>query len=169
MQFEYLALADAANVGSDGKVNVLGMGARIISYERLPGSSPLALLALVTGLVDEAGEYPVLVELEEPDGTRERMIDAVASIAADADPRVPTGISLVLNFSRPFRIGGLHTIHVRVGAVEQRYAFLVQVRNLAGGSDHKSSRVEVSGEARTTRTAVRHRVPRASKEIASQG
>lgn len=169
MQFEYLALADAANVGSDGKVNVLGMGARIISYERLPGSSPLALLALVTGSVDEAGEYPVVVELEEPDGTRERMIDAVGVIAADADPRVPTGISLVLNFSRPFRIVGLHTIHLRVGEIEQKYEFLVQILNLAGGRDEASGRVEESAEGRRARPAARSRVTRASKQIASQG
>jgi hypothetical protein len=129
LQFEYLVLADAANNAPDGKVNVLGLGARIVTVERLPATLPLALLGLVSGSPEEAGDYEARVTLEEPDGTKETIVEFVGKLNADADPRVPTGIGMLLNIVRPFRIAGIHRFEMTVGDLTSRYDLLVRMQS----------------------------------------
>lgn len=129
MKFEYLLLADAANNGPDGKVNVLGLGTRIVTFDRLPGGLPLTVLGSVAADASEAAEYDVEVAIVEPDGTREVMVQSKAAVSSHVeDTRVPTGISFVLGFLRPFRIEGVHSFEARVGDVTARYDFLVRLR-----------------------------------------
>ena len=129
MKFEYLLLADAAKNGPDGKLNVLGLGARIVTFESFPAGSPLTVLGSVTADASEAGEYDIEVAMVQPDGTREPMVQAKATVSSEVeDARVPTGISFVLGFLRPFRIEGVHSFEARVGDVTARYDFLVRLR-----------------------------------------
>lgn len=129
MKFEYLLLADAANNGPDGKLNVLGLGTRIVTFESFPAGAPLTVLGSVAADASEAGEYDLEVSIVEPDGTRQPMVQARATVSSQVeDARVPTGISFVLGFLRPFRIEGVHSFEARVGEVTARYDFLVRLR-----------------------------------------
>jgi len=136
VKVEYLSLADAANQAEDGKFNILGMGARIINYERLPGFSPLAIVAAVSAMASETGEYPVEIRIEEPDGTKETIVKSRAIVNAKVDDeRVPTGIALSVGMMRPFRIEGVHKVRLNVGPLEASYEFLVRVAPVPAASE----------------------------------
>ena len=127
MRFEYLVLADAANRADNGKLNVLGMGARILTVERLPAAVPLAILAAVAASTDEAGEYPIELALEEPDGSRAVLVEMTGSVpSVTEDARVPTGMGLTVALFRPFRIEGIYRITAKIGEETATYEFLVR-------------------------------------------
>jgi hypothetical protein len=136
VQFSYLQLASAANASENGTSNVLGLGTRILTYERLPAVSPLVIVGSVAADVSEAGEYPITVAVVEPDGTREELVNSIAKVGADkTDPRIPTGIGFAVEMVRPWRIEGVHRIEARVGDLEESYEFLVQRSPSASGAD----------------------------------
>ena len=128
MRFDFLTLADAANNGPEGKLNVLGFGVRVLTLPQLPGASPLAIVGAVTADVAEAGEYDVEVRIEEPDGRSAEVAKARTSLKAKVtDERVPTGITFILGFVRPFRIEGKYIIRASVGDVVAEYPFVVRL------------------------------------------
>jgi hypothetical protein len=128
VQFEYLTIADSASTGEDGKVNALGLGVRIASFAKLPGTSSMAILASVSADVDEAGTYEIEVAMVEPDGSRQVIVQASAEVPADvADRRVPTGITFAVAGFRTFRMEGVHSFAARVGEVTRTYDFVVRL------------------------------------------
>ena len=135
MRFEYLFLADAANSAADGKINVLGLGVRILTYSELPASSPLVIVGAVEATVEEAGDYALRVELFEPDGTIEELVNAAAKVTTEVkDSRVPTGIGFTIALSRPFRQEGVHVIRATVANEVAQYAFVVRRREGAAST-----------------------------------
>jgi hypothetical protein len=129
VRFEYLSLADAANSGPEGKLNVLGLGSRIINLPGLPGGTPLAIVGSVSAAVDEAGSYELVVFMVEPDGTEVQLVQGSAIVPSDVEEtRVPTGSGFLIGFAGPFRLEGVHRIHARFGTVESDYEFVVRVR-----------------------------------------
>lgn len=138
MQIDFLTLADAANNGPDGKLNVLGLGARVLTYGSLPATSPLVVLAAASAGVEEAGEYAVAVAIVEPDGTRELLVESMGRVNAEVvDARVPTGIGVVLNLFRPFRLEGVHRFEVRFGELTQTYEFLVRLATAGQAAEER--------------------------------
>ena len=126
MRFEYLFLADAANQAANGKMNVLGMGVRILTYAALPAASPLAIVGAVEAAVAEAGDYPLVVELVEPDGTVEEIVKATAKVPSEVtDVRLPTGMGFTIALTRPFRKEGIHYIRASFGDQQASFAFAV--------------------------------------------
>ena len=131
MEIEYFLVADSANGGPDGKVNALGIGVRVLSYERLPAATPLAILLHISARPGEVHEIPIQLSLTEPDGTREILVDTVAPINATVnDERVPTGINLQLGLVRPYRIEGVHRFEVQAGELRRSYDVVVRVGQL---------------------------------------
>lgn len=129
MQVEYLTLADAANLGEGGKINILGLGTRLLNYEKLPGISPMVVLAAVSAMTTEAGDYPIELIIVEPDGTEETIVTTVGHVNNEVeDSRVPTGIGMSVDILRPFRIEGVHSLRLTVGELKARYDFVVRVR-----------------------------------------
>ncbi len=127
MRFSYLFLADAANRSPDGKLNALGIGARILTVREFPSQLPVVVLGAVDASVDEAGSYDLVVEITEPDGTVVPLVHARATVDSEVtDPRVPTGISFMLGLSHPFTREGIYTIVARVADCETHYEFVVR-------------------------------------------
>jgi hypothetical protein len=140
MRFEYLVLADAANRGVDGKINVLGLGVRILSYPSLPAASPLAIVGAVEAAVDEAGDYALLVKLVEPDGTVEEIVKASAKVPSEvSDERVPTGIGFTIGLTRPFRLEGIHSIRASFGDQQASFAFVVRLVDAEASSTKETT------------------------------
>ena len=128
MKFEYLSLADAANNGPDGKLNVLGLGPRVLNLAALPGGVPLAIIGGVSAGIEEAGEYGLDLRLIEPDGTDVPLVSARALVPSDVqDTRAPTGAGFVVAWFGPFRLEGLHRIHAQFGQATADYEFVVRL------------------------------------------
>lgn len=132
MQFEYLTIADAVNNGPEGKINALGMGARIANFESLPAQAAMTVLFAVSATVDEAGQYEVDVAIRAPDGSREMIAHGPAELIREvADARVPTGLTFAVPSIRSFGTEGVHSIEVRVGELTRSYDFLVRIHDAA--------------------------------------
>ena len=133
MRFQSLLLADAMNVGSDGKVNALGLGVRLITYPQLPGASPLSVLANIVAEPSEAGLHDAEFCLLLPDGTEEELFRTTVNVTVDADTPDATMVSVMLGFSmlRPFIDEGVHAVRVKVGVVSAEYKFRVQAARSA--------------------------------------
>ena len=158
MRLEYLMLADADKQGAGRQAKHLGHGARIVTFDRLPASSPTVIVAAVSATVEEAGEYLVELALLEPDGTREVIVSATGVVpSADEveDARVPSGIGLSINLYRPFRIEGVHTIELRVGDFAADWSFVVRVDGAL--AQKRPSRQGASTPARRAKVSARTR------------
>ncbi|MFI5284595.1 MAG: DUF6941 family protein [Candidatus Dormibacterales bacterium] len=135
MRFEILSLADAANNAPDGKLNVLGLGIRIVNVPGLPAGMPLAVLGSVSAGPAEAGDYDLDVRMVEPDGTEVPLAQGRSTVPAEVvEPRVPTGVGFVVGFGGPFRIEGLHVIRARFGKLVMDYEFVVRLQRAPGSS-----------------------------------
>jgi hypothetical protein len=128
MQIDFFLVADSANNGPEGKLNALGLGVRILNYERLPAVTPLALLLQVSAPTSEAGNVPVEIVLVEPDNTREILLSGTGQISSESvDDRIPTGFGFNLGLVRPYRIEGVHRFEATVGQLTGQYEVLVRV------------------------------------------
>ncbi len=128
MRFELLSLADAANNGPDGKLNVLGLGTRIVNLAGLPGGVPMVIVGSISAGLEEAGDYELDLRMVEPDGMEMPLIHSRAVVPAEVDDsRVPTGAGFVVGFIGPFRIEGVHKIRVRFGELVGDYDFVVRL------------------------------------------
>lgn len=131
MRFAFLQLADAASAGPEGKLNALGLGVRVLTFESLPATSPLAIIGSVEASVGEGGEYGLAVSLIEPSGLEVLLVQAKATVVDDvADTRVPTGIGFSVGLLRPFEAEGVYAIRATVGPEVAEYLFVVRT----GGS-----------------------------------
>lgn len=127
MRFAYLILCDVASTGSDGKVNLLGVGIRRINPPELPVVASLALAFAIEGEPHEAEPRPLSITFTEPDGTSTTNVaDERASLPAHSEvDGVPVSISVVLNLTRPFTLPGRYLIRVTYGDLDQEYAYVV--------------------------------------------
>jgi hypothetical protein len=136
VRFEFLSLADAANNGPEGKLNVLGFGARILTLPSLPAAVPLVVVGGVAAGTDEAGAFDLAVHMIEPDGTEVQLARGPASIPSVVrENRLPTGVNFLVGFRGPFRTYGLHSIRARFGGIEATYDFVVVQGNEATRPD----------------------------------
>lgn len=143
MKFDFLSLADAANQTPDGKVNVLGLGARIVTFRSLPAAAPLVIIGSIAASREEAGHYTFRVFLKQPDGSQHLVVEFPGSITADVtDPRVPTGIGFTIGLSRPFTQEGVHHIISTIGDLEAEWVFAVRVSAPADEAQGNSPRAE---------------------------
>jgi hypothetical protein len=146
MKFEYFVLADAANTAQNGKINVLGMGARIVHLERLPGAAPLAIVGGVEATTADAGDYDLRVSMIEPDDSEQVLVDARATLAADVpEPELPAGIVFTVDLRRPFRQEGVYRLVASFGTATADYSFAVRTT----GAD--TAKRLTSGPAKATR------------------
>ena len=133
MQIDYLVAAESANTGTEGTVNALGMGLRVLTYDKLPGTTTMTLILQASALSSEAGDFPVEIAIIEPDGTREVLVETQGTIPAKVvDERVPTGFGVMLGITRPYRIEGLHRFEAKVGDLSREYTFIVRLKPRTG-------------------------------------
>jgi hypothetical protein len=130
MRFELLTIADAANRGPEGKLNVLGMGARILTFAELPGSAPLVLLGSIAAMTTEAGIYPLRVTRRDPDGSEHVLVEADGVVPSEAaDDRIPTGIAFTIGMSGPFTQEGVYQIVATLGDdLREEWPFVVRLK-----------------------------------------
>lgn len=142
MKIDLLTIADAANTTPDGKLNILGLGVRVLTVDGPNHVIPLIVACGVEANVAEAGDYPLTVRLERPDGVVEGVVTATLLIPGEvADPRVPTGAGLTLQMVRGFPVAGVYSLVVDVGGVAAQYVFAVTfaVAEAAGAGQGASS------------------------------
>jgi hypothetical protein len=142
MKFDYLQLADAMNVSPDGKVNVLGLGIRLLVFPQLPAASRFAVLANVQADLSEVGSHDAEFRLVAPDGTEQDLFRTSIDVNPDLDPEATIVIiGLGLDVVRPFTQEGRYIIRAKVGDVSAEYRFRVKVGSpgLAGPSEPAKS------------------------------
>jgi hypothetical protein len=145
VKFAYFALADASNRGPDGKVNILGLGARILTVPSLPTTVPLTLVGSVDADVAEAGDFVLRISLTEPDGSEEQVAEFAVAIPREvADPEVPTGFGFSLVLLRPVRLEGIHVVRGTVGDLVADYVYAVRVSPEPQGATGSASDTERS-------------------------
>jgi hypothetical protein len=126
MRIDLLTIADAANTTPDGKLNILGLGARVLTVDGPNHPIPLVVACGVEATVEEAGDYPLGVRLERPDGVVEDIVMSTLTIPSEVtDPRVPTGAGLTLQLARGFPVPGVYRLAVDVGSLAAEYVFAV--------------------------------------------
>lgn len=133
MRFAYLLLCDAASSGSDGKLNLLGIGVRAIRPEGLPAIGSIAVAGAVEGDVAESGPRHFELALVEPDGARTILADTDdAALPTENDvPGVPVQFVFVVNMVRPFAQAGPHTLRASYGDLTSEYIFIIAPTNPA--------------------------------------
>ena len=128
MKFDYLQMADAMNVGPDGKVNVLGLGERLLVFPQLPMASRFAIVASLVGEPADAGTYEAEFRLETPDGVEQELFKTTIELAAPDDPDATLlVVGVGLDVVRPFTQEGRHLLRVKVGDQSAQYQFRIKV------------------------------------------
>ncbi|MEX0625557.1 MAG: hypothetical protein WD402_03335 [Chloroflexota bacterium] len=129
MRIAYLLVADSANQSNDGKLNVLGMGVRVINAPVLP--FPVALTVLVSAQLDHAerGAKHVKLSLATPSGSQV-LIDDTAPM--ESRENMIENLPLQLNFQfvlsgLAFKEAGLHHFIVEIEGERAEYPFVVQI------------------------------------------
>lgn len=131
MKFRYFLLADAANAGPDGKVNMLGAGIQIVNLRTLPALQPVAIVGSIEGTIDEAGTHPLEITIEGPEGKVEvakgDLPFADNAVALGADPELPIAANFQIALPLLFKAEGLRRLKVRYGRIRATWAFRVRL------------------------------------------
>lgn len=127
MRFELLQLAESASAADRGMVNALGLGARVVTLDRVPELVPLAIVGMVEFDPDEVGVHRLTLSLELPDGSLEPFLEQEVEARLDVeDDRVPTGLSFVVRMVRRFTVEGLYAIRAELGEATAQFRFVVR-------------------------------------------
>jgi hypothetical protein len=127
MKLLYAFLADASNE-SNGKVNALGLGLRVVNASKLPALVPLALVGCIEVRRSELGEHQFKVEWSAPKGPVRTIVDDTVNITDRPDHEAKLPVEFRFNVSFPMLIAapGRHTLRVQFGKLRLRYAVLVR-------------------------------------------
>ena len=164
-------MADALNLGPDGKLNVLGLGSRVLRLAHLPATTPLVVIMMVEADASEAAEYPLIVDLVEPDGTRENLVTATGEVPTQMlDPRVPTGFGGSLDLgNRPFRIEGVYRLEATAGPAAAVYVFSVMLEPVGEDTEAERSRPKAAHKPRQRKAPTRPASSTAAGTAAQRG
>ncbi len=128
MRFELLMLAESASPAPRGKINVLGLGSRVITLETVPETVPLSIVGMVEVPLAEAGTYDLRVTVTDPNGQTTELIHHEVETAADVeDERLPTGLSFVIANAREYDVVGIYTLKATMGPASAEYPFVVRL------------------------------------------
>lgn len=131
MKITMLTLADAGNLGPDGKLNALGLGVRVIRRQE-DGSSivPLVILALAEATDADHGSQPIRISLQEPSGKRRGLIDDSLEVTPSPPEEADLPNEVRVQVSMPFLVNelGIHTLRMQLGKATANYRFVVVPR-----------------------------------------
>jgi hypothetical protein len=129
MRFAYLLLADASSAGNEGKLNLLGIGVRLLRPTELPAAAQLTIAASIEATSDdEIGPYELELSIENPDGSVDTLNTGEVSFQPDAEtPDVPRSIIFVVGLLRSYAQEGTYRIRARVADATADYAFVIRV------------------------------------------
>jgi hypothetical protein len=125
MRFAYLLLTDASSA-SEGKLNLLGVGARVLKPPTLPAPAFLTLAGAVEGTDGEAGEYDLVITLTDPDGAATQLVAGRTTLPAATDHAelLPNSV-FTIAFTHVYEKPGIYRLTARFGDIAETYKFLV--------------------------------------------
>lgn len=128
MKFALLTLAEAANQGPLGRLNALGLGARIIQLEKPDELVAMSIVGAVDMPVAQAGEFDFKVWFTSPDSKTENVVEERVEVGRSNihDDRLPTGLAFVINAVRGFAQDGIYVLHASLGETSAEYPFAVR-------------------------------------------
>lgn len=134
MKIAYLLLADSANQSADGKLNVLGLGIRVINAGQLPVSLSVSVLASAEMPIEERGPKRIRLTLQAPGG-EETLVEDVAEMEARDEILPDLPLQLNLQFALTgleFKAAGPHRVVLEVDGARAEYPVLVIAPSVSG-------------------------------------
>lgn len=138
MKLQYLLVADAAASGAFGKMDVLGLGVRVLRPGRLPSLTPLNILVGAEADPAELGEQSIKISVQAPSAKAAVVVDDTVVVAPRPAEEEGLPIEVRLHLAFPFITTepGVYTFRVQIGRLRATYKVLVI------GSESESGSIE---------------------------
>lgn len=128
MKISLLTLADAANSAPEGKLNVLGMGVRIIRRGN-PGRVIVPMVVVAVGEATDAdlGERPIDLSVTAPSGKSTTLLTDTLEITPNDPGRIDLPNEVRVQIAMPFILeeAGTFTLRMRLAGAKASYRFQV--------------------------------------------